>query len=52
MDKENLNQDLQEWIEALENIILTDGSQHATEVLKRIYQEAKLKGFPRILSVL
>ena len=44
MKNQNLNQELKEWAEALENIILSDGEEYASVLLQKVYQEAKLKG--------
>ena len=38
------NQEFKEWAEALENIILSDGEEYASDLLQKVYQEAKLKG--------
>ena len=44
MKNPEYNQDFQEWLEALENTILTDGKEYASELLQNLYQEAKIKG--------
>jgi len=44
MKNQELNQDFQEWLEALENTILTDGNEYTSELLQKVFQEAKLKG--------
>ena len=44
MKKPYFNQDYAEWIEALENTILTDGEEYASDLLNKLYQEAKIKG--------
>ena len=36
--------DLQEWVEALENVILSHGKEHARELLNSFYVEAKAHG--------
>ena len=41
MKKPEFNQDFQEWIEVLENLILTDGENYTKELLQKLYQEAK-----------
>ena len=38
------NQDFADWLEALENTILTDGEEYTSELLNKLYQEAKTKG--------
>ena len=43
MKNQNLNQELKEWAEALENIILSDGEEYASVLLQKVYQEAKLR---------
>ena len=44
MNNENLEQDYLEWIEALENIILSDGKDYAKELLEKLYINSKYKG--------
>ena len=44
MKNPDFNQDFQEWLEALENTILTDGEDYTSELLKKLFQEAKNKG--------
>ena len=44
MKNPNFRQDYQEWLEALENTILTDGEEYTSELLEKLYQEAKVKG--------
>ena len=44
MKNPEFNQDFQEWLEALENTILTDGENYASELLQKLFQEAKIKG--------
>ena len=40
----NFNEDFQEWLEALENVILSDGSDYAKDLLNKVFNEAKFKG--------
>ena len=44
MKNPEFSQDFQEWLEALENTILTDGEDYTSELLKKLFQEAKNKG--------
>ena len=44
MNNPDFNQDFQEWLEALENMLLTEGDEYTSDLLKKIYQEAKIKG--------
>ena len=44
MKNPEFNQDFQEWLEALENTILTDGEDYTSELLQKLFQEAKIKG--------
>ena len=44
MNNPDLFDDLQDWLESLENIILSDGAEHAKNLLDKIIVEAKLKG--------
>ena len=44
MSDKNFNEDYQEWLEALENVIVADGSDHAKDLLNKIFTEAKFKG--------
>ena len=44
MKNPEFNQDFQEWLEALENTILTDGEGYTSELLEKLFQEAKNKG--------
>ena len=44
MKNPEFNQDLLEWLEALENTILTDGEEYTSELLQQLFQEAKIKG--------
>jgi len=32
----NFNEDFQEWLEALENVILSDGSDYAKDLLNKV----------------
>ena len=41
MKNPEFNQDFQEWLEALENTILTDGEGYTSELLEKLFQEAK-----------
>ena len=41
MKNPEFNQDLLEWLEALENTILTDGEEYTSELLQQLFQEAK-----------
>ena len=43
-NKEDLRTELKEWIEALENVILSDGKDYTKELLEGLYAQAKLKG--------
>ena len=43
-NKEDLRTELKEWIEALENVILSDGKDYTKELLEGLYAHAKLKG--------
>mgnify|MGYP003321258871 FL=1 len=44
MTNPHLHEDFNEWIEALENIILSDGTGYAQQVLSKFVLEAKYKG--------
>tara|TARA_B100000963_G_scaffold356678_1_gene377257 strand:- start:4587 stop:7187 length:2601 start_codon:yes stop_codon:yes gene_type:complete len=44
MKDQLLNTELKEWIEALENVILSEGREYASELLDRVYAEASVKG--------
>ena len=44
MSDPNISEDFQEWLEALENTMLSEGSEYATKLLERFYLEAKLMG--------
>ena len=39
------NQDLQDWIDALENLDLFDGTEHAKEIVNDFFKYAENKGF-------
>ena len=41
MQNKKINPDLVEWIESLENILLSDGKDHAKDVLEGVIEEAK-----------
>ena len=38
MKNPEFNQDFKEWLEALENTILTDGELYTSELLQKIFQ--------------
>ena len=38
------SEEYKEWLEALENTILADGNEYASDILKKLFQEAKIKG--------
>ena len=42
--KNFINVELKEWIEALENVIISDGMDYAESLLQMVVAEAKLKG--------
>ena len=44
MNNPDFNTELKEWIEALENTILSDGKEYSKELLKALFTEASLKG--------
>ena len=44
MNNPEFNTELKEWIEALENTILSDGKEYSKELLKALFTEAFLKG--------
>ena len=44
MNNPEFNTELKEWIEALENTILSDGKEYSKELLKALFTEASLKG--------
>ena len=44
MNNPEFNTELKEWIEALENTILSDGKEYSKELLKAFFTEASLKG--------
>ena len=44
MNNPEFNTELKEWIEALENTILSDGREYSKELLKALFTEASLKG--------
>ena len=44
MKNPEFNTELKEWIEALENTILSDGKEYSKELLKALFTEASLKG--------
>ena len=43
MKNPEFNQDFQEWLEALENTILTDGEDYTSELFKNFSKKQKLK---------
>jgi pyruvate dehydrogenase complex dehydrogenase (E1) component len=47
MNNPEFNTELKEWIEALENTILSDGKEYSKELLKALFTEASLKGIVR-----
>lgn len=44
MNNPEFNEEYKDWVEALENVLLNDGEEFATNLLEKLYQEAKLKG--------
>ena len=37
MKEKNMMDDFQEWVESLENIILSDGDEYASELLNKFF---------------
>ena len=44
INESHKSDEIRDWIEALENILLTDGSDHAKDILQALYHEASIKG--------
>ena len=44
MLEKKYSQEINEWIEALENTLLTDGLEATSDLLEVLYQEASFKG--------
>jgi len=44
MNNSYFNEEVREWLEALENTILSEGKEYASQLLEQLYQEAKNSG--------
>ena len=44
MQNSDFEKEFQEWLEALENVFISDGTEYTEELLKALYTEARLKG--------
>ncbi|MEL1224512.1 MAG: pyruvate dehydrogenase (acetyl-transferring), homodimeric type, partial [Candidatus Neomarinimicrobiota bacterium] len=44
MENPNIREELQEWIEALENTLLSEGNEYTAELLEKVITEAKYLG--------
>ena len=44
MDNDNLQNDFNEWLEALDNVLISDGKEHAQKLLIKVISEAKNRG--------
>ena len=44
MHNYDINDEFSDWLEALENVLVSDGPEYASELLKKIISEAKNKG--------
>jgi pyruvate dehydrogenase E1 component len=44
MNNSYFNEEVREWLEALENTILSEGKDYASQLLEQLYQEAKNSG--------
>jgi len=44
MENPNIREELQEWIEALENTLLSEGKEYTAELLEKVITEAKYLG--------
>ena len=40
----NIHEEFKDWIEALENTLLSEGSEYTEELLEKLYSEAKNMG--------
>ena len=40
----NIHEEFKDWIEALENTLLSEGSEYTEELLEKLYSEAKEYG--------
>ena len=43
MQNPEFEKEFQEWLEALENVIISDGREYTEELLRSLYTEARLK---------
>ena len=41
MENPNIREELQEWVEALENTLLSEGKEYTAELLQKVITEAK-----------
>ena len=44
MQNPEFEKEFQEWLEALENVLISDGKEYTEELLRSLYTEARLKG--------
>ncbi len=44
MQNPDFDKEFQEWLEALDNVLISDGKEYTQELLKSLYTEARLKG--------
>ena len=44
MHNYDINDEFSDWLEALENVLVSDGPEYASELLKKVISEAKNKG--------
>jgi Pyruvate dehydrogenase complex, dehydrogenase (E1) component len=44
MQNPEFEKEFQEWLEALENVLISDGKEYTEELLRALYTEARLKG--------
>ena len=44
MQNPDFEKEFQEWLEAFENVLISDGKEYTEELLKALYTEARLKG--------
>ena len=44
MQNPDFEKEFQEWLEALENLLISDGKEYTEELLRALYTEARLKG--------
>ena len=49
-NKYSNDEDLQDWVDALENLVLFNGKEHASNILKSFLEHANNKGITSIIS--